>query len=192
MAESRINKHYEIIVIGGSAGSLEVIMQLLPAFRSDLQVAIVIVVHRKNTESLLVEVLTSKTNWPVREVEDKENIVAGTIYIAPADYHLLIEKDRSFSLDDSEKIHYSRPALDVTFETAAEAYRTSMAAILLSGANADGTQGLEKAKEYGALTIVQQPEDAMVAYMPLNAIRTMKADYIASTMEIISIVNELK
>ena len=111
MAQGSIGKQYELLLIGGSAGSLEVLLQLLPALNKNLPFAIVIVLHRKNGESLLMNVLKDKTTWPVKEAEEKEKIESQTIYLAPADYHLLIEKDKTFSLDYSEKVHYSRPAL---------------------------------------------------------------------------------
>src|SRR5688572_23799656 len=99
MAERSINSHYELLMIGGSAGSLEVLLQLLPALRKDLNFAIILVLHRKNGESLLVDLLGDKTSWPVKEAEEKEKLEDCTVYIAPADYHLLIEKDKTLSLD---------------------------------------------------------------------------------------------
>src|SRR5688500_3447281 len=113
---------YSLLVIGGSAGGLEAILQILPALKREPSLAVVLVLHRRGGESMLTELLQDKTAWNVKEAEEKEPIEPGTLYIAPADYHLLIEKDRTFSLDYSEKIHYSRPAIDVTFETAAEVY----------------------------------------------------------------------
>jgi two-component system, chemotaxis family, protein-glutamate methylesterase/glutaminase len=105
------------------------------------------------------------------EAEDKTSIMSGTIYIAPADYHLLIEKDKTFSLDYSEKINYSRPSIDVTFETATEAYGNKLAAFLLSGANADGAAGLLSVKNSNGLSVVQDPKEATVEFMPESAIR---------------------
>jgi two-component system, chemotaxis family, protein-glutamate methylesterase/glutaminase len=191
MEKRSINNNYEVLLIGGSAGSLEVIMQLLPALRTNLDVAIVVVLHRKTGESLLADLLSSKTTLRVKEAEDKEVITKGTVYIAPADYHLLIEKNKTFSLDYSEKVHYSRPSIDVSFETAVDAYRASTAAILLSGANADGAEGLRKIKVAGGLTIVQDPEEASVSFMPRQAIDLLDVDYVANTSEIIEIVNRL-
>ena len=191
MAQRNINNRYDLLVIGGSAGSLEVILQLLPALRRDLGLAIVIVMHRKNGESQLADLLNDKSDWPVREAEEKDVVEGGSVYLAPADYHLMIEKDKSISLDFSEKVHFSRPAIDVTFETVAETYGASAIAVLLSGANGDGTQGLQNIKDSGGLTIVQDPGEASVAYMPQHAIDHVKVDYIVPAREIANIINSL-
>lgn len=184
-------KRYELLLIGGSAGSLDVLLQLLPALRPGLGMAIIVVLHRKPGESMLAELLNGRMFLPVKEAEEKESIELNNVYIAPADYHLLIEKDRTFSLDYSEKVHYSRPAIDVTFETAAEAYGPAVAALLLSGANADGSEGLHKIKQSGGLTLVQDPFEATVSYMPQQAIDHLAVDHIAGTKELVGIVNGL-
>lgn len=191
MAEGKINNIYECLLIGGSAGSLDVIMQILPALRPDLGLAVILILHRKTGESLLPDLLGDKTTWAVKEAEEKESIEKNTIYIAAADYHLLIEEDKTFSLDYSEKVNFSRPAIDVTFETAVEVYGASIAALLLSGANGDGTDGLAQIKAAGGLTIVQDPIEACVSYMPQHAIDTVKVDYVSPTTEIIEIINRL-
>lgn len=178
-------------MIGGSAGSLDVLIKVLPLLRRDLNIAIVIVLHRKAGESMLAELLKDKTSWPVREVEEKDSIEASNIYIAPSDYHLLIEKDKTFSLDFSEKLHYSRPSIDISFETAADAYGASLVALLLSGANADGAAGLKKIKVSGGLTIVQDPSEAAISYMPGQAIDLFAPDYVSATNEIVDIINGL-
>jgi two-component system chemotaxis response regulator CheB len=190
MAERSV-KRYELLLIGGSAGSLDVLLQLLPALRPGLDMAIVVVLHRKPGESMLAELLNGRMFLPVKEAEEKEPIELNNVYIAPADYHLLIEKDKTFSLDYSEKVHYSRPAIDVTFETAAEAYGPSVAALLLSGANSDGSEGLHKIKQSGGLTLVQDPSEASVSYMPQQAIGYLEVDHIAGTKELVGIVNGL-
>jgi len=191
MEENSINNHYDLLIIGGSAGSLDVLMHLLPALRTDLKLAVIIILHRKPGESFLTNLLDDKLKWPVKEAEEKEPIESGTIYIAPADYHLLIEKGRTFSLDYSEKVHFSRPSIDVSFESAAEVYGNSVVAILLSGANADGAEGLLKIKNSGGLTIAQSPGEATVSYMPQQAIDLFSVDYIADTAQMIQIINQL-
>src|SRR5882757_7784776 len=108
MEENHLKKAYRMIVIGGSAGSLEVIIKIINTLPAGIAVPVVIVSHRKSTnDTILVDLLSSKTSLPVKEIEEKDPILAGHLYIAPADYHLLIEKDHSFSLDDSEKVNYS-------------------------------------------------------------------------------------
>lgn len=191
MAQGSINNHYRLLLIGGSAGSLEVLLELLPALDPGLGLAIILVLHRKPGDSQLAELLGHKTRWTVQDAEEKEPILPGNVYIAPPDYHLLIEKDHTLSLDDSEKVHYCRPAIDVTFETAAEAYGGSTVALLLSGANSDGTDGLRHIKGAGGLTLVQDPDEAQVAYMPMQAIGALSVDYVARTEELAQIINGL-
>lgn len=190
MAQSITNR-YQVLLIGGSAGSIEVLVQLLPAFDKSLPLAIVIILHRKPGESVLIDVLSGKTSWPVKEAEEKQSIESGTVYIAPSDYHLLFEKDKTFSLDFSEKVHYSRPSIDVGFESAAEVYGASAIAVLLSGANADGAEGLNAIRNAGGVAIVQDPAEASVAYMPQQAIDNFKVDYVVDTKGIADVVNRL-
>jgi two-component system, chemotaxis family, protein-glutamate methylesterase/glutaminase len=192
MAESSLTNKFKLLLIGGSAGSMDIVLQLLPALRPGLQAAIVIVLHRKsNGESMLASLFASRTNLPVKEADEKEAILPGNIYIAPADYHLLIEQDKTFSLDFSEKINYSRPSIDVTFESAAEVYGPSLAALLLSGANADGAAGLKRIKEEGGYVMVQDPATAEVGYMPQYAINTVQVDAIMKPEEMIDWVSKL-
>jgi two-component system chemotaxis response regulator CheB len=191
MAQGGAISKYNLLLIGGSAGSLEAILQLLPSLQDEKSLAIVVVVHRRNGESVLSKLLNDKTSWPVKEAEEKEAITAGTIYLAPADYHLLIEKDKTFSLDYSEKVNYSRPAIDVTFETAAEAYGSSCIVLLLSGANHDGTEGLKKIKRSGGYVIVQDPAEAPVAYMPQHAIENVEVDAVSVVAKIPSVIRQL-
>jgi two-component system, chemotaxis family, protein-glutamate methylesterase/glutaminase len=181
-----------LLVIGGSAGSLEVILKVLPRLSIQKGLAIIIVLHRKNSDgSLLADVLNVRSNMRVREAEDKDAIEGGNIYLAPGDYHLLVEANKSISLDASEKVNFSRPAIDVTFETAAEAYGEKCICVLLSGASADGAQGLKFAKEHGALTWVQNPETADVSYMPESALQLFKPDKILTPQEMAVAINEL-
>jgi len=162
---------FAVVVIGGSAGSLEAIFKIVPQLPASMGAAFVIVLHRKNAvDSLLVDLLSTKTSMAVKEVEDKEKILANTIYIAPPDYHLLVENKQTFSLDGSEKIQYSRPSIDVSFQSAAEVFGANCIGVLLSGANADGADGLQTIAELGGFTIVQNPLSAEVDYMPKKAI----------------------
>jgi two-component system, chemotaxis family, protein-glutamate methylesterase/glutaminase len=191
MEEEILMNKYELLIIGGSAGSLEVILEVLPLLRHDLDYAILLVLHRRSGDSLLTGLLSDKTSLEVKEAEEKEAITPGVIYIAPADYHLLVEKDKTLSLDYSEKIHYSRPAIDASYETAAEAYGPLLIGVLLSGANADGAEGLLKIKQAGGLTIVQDPNEASVSYMPQQAIEKNAATKIVKTTQIIRLLNEV-
>lgn len=182
----------KMIVIGGSAGSLEVILKIVSKLPPSPYAAFVIVVHRRNdTDSILTNLLSSRTRITVKEVEDKEQIFPNHIYIAPADYHLLVEDKQTFSLDSSEKINYSRPSIDVTFESVAEIFKENTIAVLLSGANADGALGLGKVKQAGGLTIVQDPASADVGFMPQQAIQQNVADRIIDGNDIGQLLAEL-
>lgn len=192
MAQNRMSRASKAVVIGGSTGSIDVLLQLLPALRPPLSFALIIVVHRKNSaDSTLAHLLSLKTIIPLTEVDDKDPIRPGNIYLAPADYHLLLERDGTFSLDDSEKVHYSRPAIDVTFESAADVYGPALVGILLSGANADGTWGMEAIKRAGGITVAQQPESAQAAFMPQQAILGASVDLVFDVPALITFVNGL-
>lgn len=158
----------QLVMIGGSAGSLEVILELLPGLRPDLSFPVVIVLHRRSVTPLGIESLLSyKTDLKVREIEDKMPMAAGEIFIAPVDYHLLVETDGSFALDLSEKVHYSRPSIDVALESACDVYGENMCGILLSGANPDGAEGMKCIAGNGALVAIQEPSSCLVDVMPL-------------------------
>lgn len=182
---------YKLVVIGGSAGSLDTIIKII----TDATVAkifYVVIIHRKNdADSVLSNLLKSCTMLTVKEVEDKEAILPASVYIAPADYHLLFENEHMFSLDASEKIYYSRPSIDITFESAAEVFGASAIGVLLSGANADGAEGLKKIKQKGGYTIVQNPLTSEVDYMPKHAIELFKPDAIKDSDEIVELIKAL-
>lgn len=156
----------KVLVIGGSAGSLEAMLRFLPKI-SSITFAIVIVVHRKGGDDrILEELIASKCILPVDNFEDKTMLSDNKIFIAPSDYHLLFEKNGMLSVDLSPKVNYSRPSIDVTFESAADAYGAAVVALLLSGANSDGTQGLIDIKQAGGITAIQDPNDSSIDIMP--------------------------
>ena len=185
-------KKCKAFIIGGSAGSLEVLLKVLPAVDPELSFPIVIVIHRKHgADSLLPGLLSTRTKMAVKEADEKEIMVPGTIYIAPSDYHLLIEMDRTFSLDYSEKVNYSRPAIDVTFQTGAEAFKEELVCLLLSGSNADGVNGLATVKQWGGIAVIQDPDTAQVAYMPEQARKNVHIDRVLRIEEIAVFINLL-
>ncbi|WP_113660921.1 chemotaxis protein CheB [Pedobacter nanyangensis] len=185
-------KRAAALVIGGSAGSLDVLLKILPEISPKIDFPIIIIVHRKQgTDSLLSDLLSYRTKLKVKEADEKEKINQGYVYIAPSDYHLLIEKDLTFSLDYSEKINYSRPSIDVTFQTAADAYGNQLVCLLLSGSNADGVNGLISAKKNGGITLVQDPESAQVTYMPEQAILRANVSAILKIEEMANYINSL-
>lgn len=179
-------------MIGGSAGSLDVIIRILPELDKTLGYALVIIVHRRAyQDSLLSDILGMKTDWTVKEAEEKEPVLPGYVYIVPSDYHLLIERDHTLSLDDSEKVNYSRPSIDVTFESGAETYGSQLVAVLLSGANADGVDGMRRVKELGGKCIVQDPASADVSYMPQQAIDNVAVDQVVDADGLGKFINDL-
>lgn len=182
-----------IILIGGSSGSLEVVVKILPALKHAFPVPILLVMHRNSTaDSGLTELLSSRSTLQVKEVDDKDILEKGFVYIAPPDYHVLVETDGTLSLDASEKVHYCRPGIDVSFVSAAVAYQNRVVAILLSGANIDGTDGMKTIKDAGGFTIVQEPEEAVVSFMPDQAIAAKAFDRIMTTEQIIEWLNTLE
>jgi two-component system chemotaxis response regulator CheB len=192
MAKSPLTGNFNLVVIGGSAGSLDVILRIIPQLALGSSLSLIIVMHRRNNYDFsLSDLLATKTLWEVSEAEEKQLILNDHIYLAPADYHLLIENDNTLSLDVSEKINYSRPSIDVTFESAAEVFGPALACILLSGANDDGVQGLRKVKQAGGTCIVQDPATAIVSYMPQHAIDNAVIDKIIHPDEIGALINLL-
>jgi two-component system, chemotaxis family, protein-glutamate methylesterase/glutaminase len=185
LEKDSLKSRFEMLIIGGSAGSLEVLLSGLSQVHEPMNISIVVVLHRKpSPDYSLANLFSYKTRIPVREIEDKEPIVPGTIYIAPADYHLLVEEERVFSLDVSEKIHFSRPSIDVAFESAAEIYHEKLAALLLSGANADGVEGMRIVQKLGGLIAVQDPKTASVPVMPGQAMARLKVDKVVEGKEL--------
>jgi two-component system chemotaxis response regulator CheB len=181
-----------MIVIGGSAGSLVAIFKVLADLRNDFSAPILFVVHRiHSADTGLEELLATKTTLAVSEVEEKDVIEKGHLYICPPDYHVLIEPDESFSLDVSEKINFSRPSIDVVFRSAADVFGSRLIAILLSGANTDGAAGMLQVQEKGGITIVQEPPDAQVSYMPEQALRMLTPHHIVPADKIGQLLNLL-
>lgn len=192
MEENDLNRKCKVLLIGGSAGSIEVLMSILPKLNPFYTFSIIIVLHRKSTEDTILEKLVAmKSVIPIAKLEDKEVLTPGYIYVAPSNYHLLLEKNQFLSLDVSEKVNYSRPSIDVTFESAALAYGTQCFAILLSGSNSDGTKGLKTIKEYGGTVILQDPKEALMPFMPENALSAVTPDYILNTPQILDFINAI-
>jgi two-component system chemotaxis response regulator CheB len=184
MAEAKVDNE-KLIVIGGSAGSLQVVIHILGHLPDDYPIPVLLIIHRANSnDSMLLDLLEVKSNLTVREVEEKDKIKPACVYLAPADYHVLVEKDKTFTLDYSEKLNYSRPSIDVSFISAAMVYGENLTGILLSGANEDGAEGLKEIKAQAGTTIIQDPDDAIVNYMPLQASFKSEIDRVLTTEEI--------
>lgn len=178
-------RQIDIILIGGSAGVLDVLRVILPSLSSALNVPVVIVVHvPERSPALLPQVLQRSSALPMKFAEDKEPLAGGTIYFAPAGYHLLLESSRSFALSVDPPVLFSRPSIDVLFESAADAYSTRVAALLLTGASADGAQGLKSIHAAGGTTVVQLPQTAEAATMPAAALALFTPDFVLSPVDI--------
>ena len=169
----------QAIVIGISAGAVEALLQLLPTLPENYPLPIVIVVHLPpDKDSVLPELFQPKCDMQVREVEDKELLTPGTIYFAPPNYHVLVEQNKTLSLSNEDPVLYSRPSIDILFETAADAYGPALLGILLTGANEDGARGLAMIENAGGTVLVQSPAEASCATMPqagLDRCKTAKA-----------------
>lgn len=164
--------HARAIAMGASAGAVDTLMRFLPQLPDNYPLPVFIVVHiPADKGSVLPEIFRPKCRLPVREAEDKEPVVPGTIYFAPPGYHLMIEKEHTLSLSVEEPVHFSRPSIDVLFETAAEAYGDHLIGVVLTGANEDGAQGLKCISDAGGTALVQRPDEAFAAAMPQAALK---------------------
>jgi two-component system, chemotaxis family, protein-glutamate methylesterase/glutaminase len=170
-AQVLAGRRIEAVVIGASAGGVDALVELLPALPVSPKLAAVCILHvPSDRESRLAELFDARLGLPVREATDKASVEPGTLYFAGAGYHLSIETDRVFSLSCEPPVRYARPAIDVLMESAADAYGPALAGILLTGANADGAEGMQRIRQRGGLTIVQDPIEAQAATMPEKAI----------------------
>jgi len=178
-------RRIEVVVMGGSAGALLALGSILPALPADFPLPIALVLHVPPTKpSYLVEALRQECALRIKEAEDKEPLMPATLYVAPPNYHLLIEKRRWFSLSADELVHFSRPSIDVLFESAADAFGSATLGLLLTGANEDGALGIARIGEVGGITVVQSPETASMPTMPEAALRLTSPDYVPALPEI--------
>ncbi|MDB5778585.1 MAG: CheB methylesterase [Polaromonas sp.] len=182
----------QAVVIGASAGGVDALMEILAGLPASFGLPLVVVLHMaESRHSQLADIFRRRTPMQVREAADKEMLMPGTLYFAPPGYHLLVETDRSLSLSCEAQVHFSRPSIDVLMESAADAYGAHLAGILLTGANADGAQGLDKIGRQGGLTVVQDPAEARMAVMPEAAIRLRQPDLILDLKSIHSLLLEM-
>lgn len=180
-----VDMMFDAIVIGVSAGGLYALTHILPALPAQFPIPVIVVQHRaKDERGLLEEVLQAKCKVRIRQVNEKEMIEPETVYLAPPDYHLLVERDKTFSLSFDAPVNHSRPSVDVLFETAADVFDHRLLGIVLTGANKDGAKGIRYIRKKGGVTIAQQPETADYPDMPKAAIKTGAVQYIVSLDEI--------
>jgi len=176
---------YELICIGASWGGLHAVGRILSDIPRELEQAIVVAQHRHpdSPASSLPELLALQIARPVRDIEDKVEIRPSQVYIAPPDYHVLVERGW-FALSLEERVHYARPSIDVLFESAAEAYRERAIGVILTGANEDGAAGLKRIKELGGVAVIQDPAQALRRAMPDAALAATVADAVLPIEEI--------
>lgn len=183
---------YKAVIIGGSAGSFQVITKILSSLPPNFSMPLLLSLHRlKHVRSGFVEALSIRSTIPIIEPNDKDQIKPGRGYLAPANYHMYVELGNKISLSTEEPVNHSRPSIDLSFITAAETYREKLIGIILSGANRDGALGLKKIKDYGGLTIVQDPNECQVKTMTEASIKMTQIDHIFSTNQIIRFLNKL-
>jgi two-component system chemotaxis response regulator CheB len=182
----------DALVIGASAGGVEALSVLLPALPRGAAVPVFIVLHLpRGRPSLLVDIFQPKCALPIREADDKEPVEAGTVYFAPPDYHLLLDAGPTLALSADAPVHYSRPSIDVLFESAALIYGKRLLGIVLTGANEDGAAGFEAVKRAGGLTLVQHPDSAQSPTMPASALRRVVTSSVLSLEAIAGLLGTL-
>ena len=180
-------------MIGGSAGSFQIVASILGALPKNFDLPVFLCLHRlKHVRTGFVEALMLKSSIPVVEPYDKESIKPGKAYLAPANYHMFIELGNRFALSTEEPVNHSRPAIDLSFITAAQAYRNKLVGVILSGANRDGAYGLKKVADLGGLTIVQDPLDCEVRTMTESALQLTKVNHILTADKIAAFLSKLK
>jgi two-component system chemotaxis response regulator CheB len=183
----------DAVVIGASAGGLAALSVLVAGLPRSYRLPLLMVQHVPPTgPTQLVEIFQRKTDLNVREARDKEPIRGGTLYFASPGYHLLVENDLSLSLSQDNAMHFSRPSIDVLFESAADAWGERVAGILMTGANEDGAAGLDAIRQAGGITIVQEPGEAEVSTMPLAALQRFAPDYILPLRDIHRLLRDLE
>ncbi|WP_226927648.1 chemotaxis protein CheB [Pseudomonas sp. K2] len=183
----------EAIVVGASAGGVEALLSIFGDLPQAFGLPIIAVLHLPDERrSQLAEVFARRLQIPVREGQDKEVIQPGTLYFASPGYHLSVEHDRSLSLSQEDRVHHSRPAIDYLFASAGDVYGKRLLAILLTGANQDGAQGLAHVKQSGGITVVQDPDEARIAVMPRAALALHTPDHILTLSRIASLLASLE
>jgi two-component system chemotaxis response regulator CheB len=181
---------YSIVVVGTSWGGLNALRELVGSLPADFRIPTVLVQHRhRQSDHLLSTFLQERTTLAVTEVEDKMPIEAGTLFVAPADYHLLVDRG-IFSLSTDAPVRYSRPSIDVTFFSAADAYAAATIGVILTGANSDGSRGLRRIFDRGGLALVQEPTTAESPTMPTAAIRCVPDARVATISQISAMLVE--
>jgi two-component system chemotaxis response regulator CheB len=178
-------KPFECVIIGGSWGGIEAVGAILEQLPQSFPLPIVVVLHQhRKSGTHIPEIFKRKCVLKVKEADEKEHLEPGTVYIAPANYHLLIEQDKSISLSIDKHVNYSRPSIDVSFVSTAQVYRDTLIGILLTGANQDGSEGVAQIKRFGGLAIIEDPNTAKVPIMPQAALARTQVDQVLKLQDI--------
>ena len=184
-ARAPVTWDIDAVAIGASAGGVEVLSLLLSSLPAGCRASFMIVVHiPRERPSLLPEVFSARCALPVREAEDKEPVQPGVVYFAPPDYHLLVDRGPAFALSSDEPVHFSRPSIDVLFDSAADIYGERLLGLILTGANQDGAEGLAAIGRAGGRTVVQEPGGAAVPFLPQAALQAGPVDFVLSLAQL--------
>lgn len=187
-----LSARVDAVVIGASAGGIEALSVLLPALTAGARVAIFIVLHlRRDQPSLLVDIFAPRCALRVCEAEDKDPVTPGTIYFAPPDYHMLIDRGPQVTLSADDVVNFSRPSIDVLFESAADVYGPRLLGMILTGASSDGAAGLDAVRRAGGLTVVQDPGESRASLMTTSALMRGPVDLVLPLDEIAGLLRSL-
>lgn len=193
MDRKTLSQGCDFIAMGCSVGGIEALRFLLAGLPSDFSVPIGIVQHRSpDSDAMMIRCFKDVCQLKVIEPDDKEPIVAGCVYFAPANYHMLVGEDQCFHLNVDEPVQYSRPSIDVFFTSAALVFQNHLVGIVMSGANSDGAEGLKQIKLNGGVTIVQDPQTAYEKIMPAAAQAGHQVDYTIDLFKIQKLIYSLK
>lgn len=184
--------NYEAVVIGVSAGGMQALKFIFSNLSNNFTLPVIVVQHlHSHSDGFLARHLNENSSLHIKEAEEKEMIKPSTVYIAPPNYHLMIEDDKTLSLSVEARVNYCRPSIDILFESAAEVYGSKLIGIILTGANDDGAKGMKKIKTHGGLTVIQDPATAEVGIMPSAALKHTKVDHVLTLEEIVKFFEKL-
>jgi two-component system chemotaxis response regulator CheB len=182
----------DAVVIGCSAGGMNALRVVLAGLSGAFAIPLIVVCHTGSEDvGMFCDLIGAASALPVIEARERERPLPGVVHVAPSGYHLLIERDGRFALSVDERVAFSRPAIDVLFDTAAVAFGDSLVAVVMTGANSDGAAGLKRIRARGGIAIVQDPADAYAAAMPSAAIQTAGTDYCVPLDDIAPLLNRL-
>jgi len=188
----RVNNEIRIVVIGASSGGLAALQNICRNLDIAFSKPIIIVQHiHAHSDGFMAWHLNSISSLQAKEAEDKEKLENGVIYIAPANYHIMIDEQDIISLTTDERVNYSRPSIDVLFESAADVYHDKLVGIILTGANGDGTAGMSAIKQQGGITVIQDLQTAEVRTMPESVLRQVQVDQVLTLEKISEFLNNL-